>query len=386
MCWIAPTRAGPPPPPSWTNRSLLEGLNASNTVVNPYTRKTGSTECINGWRGLTPLVFNPWYGQARNQELYEPQSAIATIEWTHFADLINIVGRDKDGYARRYWDNVGVQYGLQAVAGGQITPDEFLKLNAMIGGWKKAADMVQEGLPFNPSGTELDLWSARNQVFSRDPLVPALRNEGSIKAMRAVYRAGQVFMGDIDIPVIDWRSYREAELNMHNSQQSFAARQRIRKVRGDADNQLIWFTDKALFDQTPEALDVMDQWMRNILANPGKGVAGNKPPLATDRCFDDKGVEIASGPNVWDGIIDSNQTGVCTSRFPTFSTSRRVAGGPFEQSLFKCQLIPVSEAKARGFYGTWMPAEDQINALMKIFPQGVCDYTKPDAGLPPEWK
>ncbi len=27
---------------------------------------------------------------------------------------------------RRYWDNVGVQYGLKAVAAGQITPDEFL--------------------------------------------------------------------------------------------------------------------------------------------------------------------------------------------------------------------------------------------------------------------
>ncbi|MFU8822170.1 MAG: DUF6351 family protein [Gammaproteobacteria bacterium] len=27
----------------------------------------------------------------------------------------------------------------------------------------------------------------------------------------------------------------------------------------------------------------------------------------------------------------------------------------------------------------------EIGTLHAIFPQGVCDYTKPDAGLPPEW-
>jgi hypothetical protein len=72
-------------------------------------------------------------------------------------------------------------------------------------------------------------------------------------------------------------------------------------------------------------------------------------------------------------------------RFKTFSTSRRVAGGPFEQSIFKCQLIPVGDAVARGFYGVWVPNVADVGMLMAIFPQGVCDYSKPDAGLPPGW-
>lgn len=369
----------------WTNRSLLEGLNASDTLPNPYTgNMPGSTECVNAWRGLTPLVFNPHYGQARNQELFEPQSAIATIEWTHFADLVNIVGRDAKGYARRYWDNVGVQYGLQAVATKAITPTEFLKLNATIGGWKKAAEMIQEGSPFLSGAW--DPWSKRNQVFSEDPLVPAPRTEGDIEAMRAVYRAGLVFMGNIDIPVIDWRNYQEAELNMHNSQQSFAARQRVRKARGNADNQVIWFTDKALFDQTPEALTVMDQWMLNMLANPNTSAADNKLEGATDRCFDASGSQIAAGPTVWDGILDTNPPGACAQQFKIYSTSRRVAGGPFEQSLFKCQLVTVDEAINRGFYGLWAPSVTEMGRLMAIFPHGVCDYTQPDQGLPPEWE
>ena len=139
------------------------------------------------------------------------------------------------------------------------------------------------------------------------------------------------------------------------------------------------------FDQTPEALEVMDEWMLNILARPELGVAGNKPPRATDRCFDQYGVEIASGPDVWDGILDGGSPGACTQVFKTYSTTRRAAGGPFEQSIFKCRLTPVNEAIARGFYGAWTPDLAQTTLLQRIFPQGVCDYSQPDQGLPPGW-
>jgi hypothetical protein len=250
--------------------------------------------------------------------------------------------------------------------------------------------MVQEGSPFFPPGVidlaNWDPWSARNQIFSLNPFVaPAPRTEGDLEAMRAVYRSGLVFRGDIDIPIIDWRHYLERQLDMHNSHQSFASRKRMLNADGSADNQVIWFTDTtptARFDQTPEALEVMDEWMLQILANPSAGAAGNRPPRATDRCFDAAGVEIARGPNAWAGIIDNDPPGACTTRFPTFSTSRRVAGGPFEQSIFKCELIPVEEAIGRGFYGVWSPSLADMAALAGIFPQGVCDYSQPDRGLP----
>lgn len=377
---------------TWTNRTLIEGLNASNTVFNPYTQAQGASECVIGWRGLSPLCLNPHYGFAPNQELYVPQSDIAKIEWTHFADIVNIVGRDHDGYARSYWDNVGVQYGLEAVATGKITPDEFLKLNTVIGGWKNEPDMVQEGSPFYPPGvidfSNWDPWSYRNQVFSTSLLSPAPRTEGSVKAMRAVYKAGLVFMGNIDIPIIDWRPYLEDELNMHNSHQSFAARQRIRDARGKSDNQVIWFSDYVsgqVPDQTPEALDVMDEWMMNILTNPWKGVKGNKPPRAVDRCFDASGNEMAAGKHVWDGILDDKPDGACTKVFKIYSTSRQVAGGPFKGSIFKCHLKSVKKAIADGDYGMWNPTPDEQALLKHIFPEGVCDFSKPDVGLPRGW-
>lgn len=176
---------------TWTNRTLLEGLAASNTLPNPYRNDApGLSECVAGWRGLTPLTLNPLFGQAANQTLFEPPSAIAAIEWTHFDDIVNIVGRDADGIARRYWDNVGVQYGLQAVATGRISPDEFLRLNAVVGGWKESAEMVQEGCPFFPLGctnlANFDPWSRRNQLGIAAPGGAAPRTEGNLEAMRAV--------------------------------------------------------------------------------------------------------------------------------------------------------------------------------------------------------
>ena len=68
------------------------------------------------------------------------------------------------------WDNVGVQYGLRSLQGGNITINEFLHLNWNIGGWKHPSAMVQEGFPFfgtsdgrNPEGAHVpgyfDPWS-----------------------------------------------------------------------------------------------------------------------------------------------------------------------------------------------------------------------------------
>ena len=271
---------------TWANRTLIEGMNASDELVNPYTQALGHSECVNGWRGLSPLALNPWYGIADGQELYQPQSAIAAIEWTHFGDLVNIYGVGDDGFARSPWDNVGVQYGLQAVANGDITPEEFLHLNANVGGWKNEPEMVQEGSPFFPPGVidfgNWDPWSIRNQMLSPDGgLTPAQRTEGDMLAAQAAYEAGLVFMGNMEIPIIDWRHYLEPVLDMHNSHQSFAARLRLLSHDGDASNQVVWFTAIAdgepRFDQTPEAFQVIDEWMGNIQAQPELGVAGNKP-------------------------------------------------------------------------------------------------------------
>ena len=369
---------------TWSNRTWLEGMYSSDTVPNRFAgNRPGNTECINGWRGLTPLSFNPHYGRAPGMSLEDH----ARVEWTHYADLKQIYGVDPDGYARRTWDNVGVQYGLRALIEGQISPEEFIDLNARIGGWKHTAEIKQEGLPYIESGDEVDIHSARNMTLSQNDsgYPPAPRTVADSIAVKAAYNHGLVFTGDLSIPVIDWRHYLEEELDMHNSHQSFSVRQRMLNFDDDASNQVIWFTDitagKPRFDQTPLAFEVIDEWLANIKESPQLSVAENKPDRALDSCFDAEGNLIYAGTDAWNGILNEQPLGSCASTFPTFTTSRIVAGGPITGDIFKCQLQSIDSAIEKGLYGSWQISNAEKERLQTIFPGGVCDYQQPDLYL-----
>ncbi|SET17775.1 hypothetical protein SAMN04487962_105113 [Marinobacter segnicrescens] len=396
--------------PKWwntSNRSWLVGLNATDNYLDPfadakralgYGTAPGMTECIPAWRGLTALVLNPNYGQARNQELMQPPGVMNDVQWTHYDDARNIYGLDENGNPRTVYDNVGVQYGLNALVEGNITTAEFLKLNARIGGWKHPNDMVQEGFPYLGDFTpaNFDPWSRRNMMLSPDGVTPAPRTEADIEAINAAYTSGLVFDGELNMPVIDWRHYLEEVLDMHNSHQSFSARQRIINRMGDAGNQVIWFTDTRPTDlsdpsepepleeynQTWMALEVLHDWITNIQQNPDRSIAENRPAEAVDACFNTDGSLIEAGDDVWNGILDDNAAGECTEQFQTYTTSRIEAGGPIEGSIFKCSLKPVSEALADGTYGDVSFSAGEIERLEEIYPQGVCDYQAPDQGRP----
>lgn len=375
----------------WSNRQALQGLNAVDDMPNPRAELTpwmpsvGSSECINGWMGLSALVMNPHFGTVPGitPELQRE------VEWTHWADLINIYGQDADGFGRRTWDNVGVQYGLAALREGILSPEAFLRLNAQIGSWKPAREMVQEGCPYvrercdDPE--EIDIWSARNMYFSRDETI-APRHAADPEAVAAAYARGLVFRGEIAIPVIDWRHYLERELDMHNAHQSFAARARIERAMGDSAHQLIWFTDAApgvrSDRQVFEALALLDVWLANMAARPELSVADNRPPEARDACFDAAGELIYRGEDAWAGVLDERPAGPCTQRFPLYSSSRIIAGGPISGDVFKCVLQPVAAAIAQGLYGEWVPDARERERLEAIFPEGVCDYRLGDALKP----
>jgi hypothetical protein len=390
---------------NWENRALLEGMNALNGFENDYLQlmpflPPGASECVNGWRGLSPLALNPHFGTAPG---VTPEQQAST-EWTHYADAINVYGVNADGFANNTWDNVGVQYGLQALLDGEITTDEFLDLNAHTGSWKNEPEMVQERCPFISSlcpppgdlaGLDpvpdiypnlIDVWSWNNMALSPDGTTPAPRKIADPDAIENAYTQGHVFVGDLEIPIIDWRNYLERELDMHNSHQSFAARQRLLDHDGDAGNQVIWFTDGndagAEFDQTPLAFTVIDEWMANIEANPRQTVAENRPAAAVDSCFDTEGNQIYAGSDAWSGILDNESDGPCTEQFEIFSTSRIVAGGPISGDVFKCALQPVDVAIANGVYGAVSFDTDELARLREVFPAGVCDYGQGDARRP----
>ena len=380
--------------PAWTGsilpRTWIEGTSSSDTmphpVYYPLTGHLGSTEMVNGWLGLTPMCLNPLWHTVSGVDLWYPQEQVENTKWTHFDDLVNIFGLNEYGYARRGWDNVGVQYGLQALTDGLITVEQFLDINARIGGWKESHEMVQEGFPFfGPFDPfNFDPWSIRNADRDLNEYGVAPRTEADIEAIEAAFESGIIFLGELDdVPIIDMRQYLDPWLDMHNARQSFSARARMIDAQGHADNQLIWVADRFAppRDLVGEAFELLDEWITNIQANPELGVVGNKPESATDMAYFADGTE-ALGPDVWDGILNDDPPGHGTIAFPPFSSPRMVAGGDIQGDIFKTYLIPVEEAIARGFYDPVVLTPEQIERLNEIFPTGVADYSQGCVGRP----
>ncbi|MCB1283138.1 MAG: hypothetical protein KDB20_02240 [Microthrixaceae bacterium] len=454
------TAADDPMWKDWDNRKILQGQNTIEGFSSDWSEATGdsgSSECIEGWRGATPLALNPNFGLAADMDdalmpfagellslagagdpavpedfpdigamLRTSTDRSEWVDWTHWDDAVDAYGTDPaTGEALVPWDNVGVQYGLRAVANGQITPDQFLDLNARIGSWKPASEQVPESCGMVAQmtgetlgafaeavgmceGDELDQYSSRQMNLELVNGV-APRREADVAAITNAFESGLEFDGKLgrDIPILDVRHYLEDELDMHNVHQSFVIRERIRRAMGAADNHVVWFADARPGEDTEATsalLDrvyrVMDEWVLALHNDADATAASAKPVEAVDACFATDGTPIASGDHVWDGAVelvlsgegawtsaaprevDGVEVGDCASQFPIHSTSRVVAGGPITNDVYKCHLKPVATALADGDYGSWTPDESDMQRLEAIFATGVCDWSKRSVGYP----
>ena len=381
------------------NFGYTQPVPGANAVPGTSTGSPPLTECRAAWTGLTPSAMNPTFQTISGLDKVEGYD-LSEVEFTHWDDAGEAYGYDEEGWARVPWGNVGVQYGLRAVAEGRLTPAEFLRLNALVGSWKDTKDQVPEVLPYSaamsgenttaaitrlllnsssiaqqvPNGQgggtrpetqaeirarieeargTFDMWASRNMNLSPDGVTPAPRRAADPIAIANAKASGQVLTGItpgtsdvVDIPFIDWRHYLEEELDMHNAHQSFATRQRLVNARGDHDNQLIWFTDgrpARNWDQTPMALDVLEKWITTMLDDPtlsageAREIIDDTVPLATDACFETDGDLITAGPAVWEGAMEAGAPqGPCTAQFPLYSTSRIEAGAPITGDVFSC--------------------------------------------------
>ncbi len=380
---------------NWNDRQLIEGMNAINGVkqraaylqpinqliagVFPSIPK-GNSECIRGYFGLSSYINNPRQGFLR--DFFHP-SIVDKVNWSYWQDMVWLYGTDQYQMARTTWDNQGVQYGLQALLNGLLTIEEFMDLNRKIGSWKQQYRMKPEVL-LTPFGNKLPLWLSlwgKGNITSVDKKTKiAGRHTGSVDAMHAAYRTGQVFIGRLSLPIIDVRHYLEKQLDMHHVSASFYTRLRLYSENGHADNQLIWIADKNHYPVNA-AFKLMDQWLTTLQENPGMSALEAKPINLKDTCFDQHGQIIASGKKVWDGQWNNKPAGQCARVFPTFSNSRIKAGGTWAGDIFKCQLIPVQAAYDNGMYGATVDRQD-IGVLTTIFPDGVCDYKQADLGRP----
>lgn len=377
----------------WIKRRWIQGLVTSDKAIqkkwrHKVTPQPGSSECIHGWRGSVPLIFNPkWtppeYIKAMNVFGF-PESA-QNVLWTHWGDLSYIYNRGEAENPGNSWDNVGVQYGVKALLQGKIDNKIFLDLNACIGGWKTPQEMTLGGFPLQQQGLVADPWDRINMNISEQCKSgkPAPRTQANRVAIKKAFESGQVFLGQIDIPIIDVRWYLEPVLDKHHSLSSFSTRERIRNTVGNNHQQIIWIfecdylNEKSLeyrcsVDPISKAIEVMDRWLTQQ----------RRPQLATDSCFDKTGTVIYAGNDAWNNSFGEGKKSACEARFPLYTTSRIEAGDDLMGIRFKCALKPVQTALHDGTYANHVFSPDEIKRLKQIFPTGVCDYSKPGIDNP----
>jgi hypothetical protein len=285
---------------------------------------------------------------------YHPETNPGGVRCTSFEQNVNVLGRDPaTGFARRPLDNVGLQYGLEALRVGAITMEQFLDLNDRVGGYDAIGNVRR----------------ARTEA---DPL-----------ALERTYRSGLVTNGGgglASTPIIDHRAYTDPTGDIHTRSWSFSLRERLQRANRSAANQVILVYPAG----TPAAaayqgfiLDAMDRWLTAIAADPGTGsmrakVLRNRPADLSDGCWQPDGTRI-SEPATWRG------PGVCNSLYPSHATTRIAAGGPLSEDVLKCRLRPVDPSD---YPGTPTPA--QAARLEEIFPRGVCDFGAPGVGQQPQ--
>jgi hypothetical protein len=278
-----------------------------------------------------------------------PKGARCTIQEMR----VNIYGRDPaTGFARKPQDNVGVQYGLRALQSGAISMEDFLELNEGLGG---------------------------NDI---DGGFIAARSVGDVEAIRAVYASGllNTFSGGIaSVPILHSRPYTDAIGDIHDRHRDLTIRARIEKANGRSDNQVIWTAPLSArgpggpVDLAAVSLDVMTEWLDALTADPAPlstdKVVRHKPAAAVDAYWTEAGEKVAATAD-WDPANPYNKA------FPLHLEPRLIAGAPVENDVMKCQLRPIS---AEDYPRPLSVAE--TDRLKRVFPEGVCDYSRPSIGF-----
>ena len=335
------------PAGTWTQDAITRasGFATFGQITNNGVGNSGRYEAVQNRPGWPNAVWNAIVpAGVRYDPILNPTGARPTS----FDHNVNTYGKDARGFAFRPLDNVGVQYGLAALNAGQITPAQFLDLNDRIGGY------------------DIDL-----------NFIPG-RTEAPARVLQAAYAAGRVLNGggglkttpvlDVDASYGDLRPNGDVHLRFHH----FSTRERILQANGSADNVVMWSgafgTSEAA---VPMALDAMDQWLAAIEADKSSATQSvktvrNKPASLTDGCYSDM-VFIAERQ-----FHGRSGTSRCNTLYPSESYPLEAAGGPLANNILKCQLRPVDLAD----YTVTFSAEEK-HRLAGIFPNGVCDWSRP---------
>jgi hypothetical protein len=250
------------------------------------------------------------------------------------------------GFGGSFIDNVGIQYGLEALQQLEITPAQFVDLNGKIG------------------GLDIDIQPSPARIAADSP------------ALTNAYRSGSINDGShLDsVPIID--AYGADPGIAHDTVHTWWMRWRLDRDHGNHDNHVIWAGPAPLVgdpNYTVQSLVAMDRWLSQMEQDTSvtplaQKLVANKPADIHDQCSD------GAGNKVLDDICPG---------IPVYGTPRTVAGDVDTADTMKCQLKPLDRNDDYGPLGALTFTDAQWAQLEAAYPDGVCDYSKPPVGVQP---
>jgi Tannase-like family of unknown function (DUF6351) len=319
-------------------------------------------------------AFDPTHacGGVTDAERYHPTANPGGVRCSVPDYMVNVLGpRPRSvwtpmeraaghGFAGIALGNVGVQYGLDSLRRGIITPAQFVDLNASIGG--------------------LDI-----DIQPTDERVAADR-----RALRNAYRSGAINEANNldEVAIIDLRG--PDPFLAHDAYRAWAMRARLEREHGHHDNHVIWFGAAPIIAGTGymlRALDAMDRWLGAVESDESDRplatkIASDRPGGLHDRCSLLPLDGVAAGvPGVGglftlvDLVVGGLTAPVCENPLvqTRFGTPRTVAGQDITTDSNECRLRPLR----RSDYYPVEFTEAQWSRLRDTFPTGVCDYARP---------
>jgi hypothetical protein len=357
---------------AWKNLMAAEGQtdaqnNAKQTAINGHLDQNGCRSWFNSFIGVarpgnyfretvdstgaitvgTTLINNCTLPASMVYDpVTNPTGARCTAQDHAVSIWGKVPGTDRAPSVR---DNVGIVYGLKAFLSGAINGDEFVTLNENIG------------------GSDFDVQHTQ------------ARSVADQAALEIAYRSGIVMDGRqlVKTPIIDVRGFDEQ--GIHFIWRSFSLRARLDAAGGHG-NHVLWRFPGSLIPPAASGLTLssfllMDRWLSALRADTSNAsraqqVVADKPADGFDFCYlsFDTGFTI----KVTDQALCDLDPGLKTHASP-----RQVAGGPVTEDILKCQLRPFNRGDYPGL------TDAQLDRLQVVFPEGVCDWTKPGVGQQP---
>ena len=259
-------------------------------------------------------------------QVYDPVKNPKGVRCTMWDTNVATFGRDPaTGFARRSLDNVGVQYGLDALNRGAITPAEFLDLNEKIGGFDNDGIAARRAQRRRSRVAAADLRGRAAQLRRRRPR----RRRRSCT----------------------YRSYNDASATSTIASATSRVRERLRKANGRVDNQVIWVYPNGVAGPRPEGRraghrhdGAVARRDRDATRRPARRSRRSSGP---SRRPPSTAAGMPRGTRI-DEAATFDGPGRCNTLFPNHKNPRLVAGAPVADDITKCAAEADRRARLQG--------------------------------------